>query len=140
MLSYFLRLFILGIVTGLLFGCALGAGRARDLGQWDAINNDPAIRWWYESLMQPDLPKASCCGEADAYWCDDYYARAGKSYCKITDDRPDEPRKRPHRDIGTEIEIPLNKLKYDKSNPTGHGVIFLSRADYVYCFVAPGGV
>jgi hypothetical protein len=47
---------------------------------------------------------------------------------------------RPHIDIGTEIEIPNNKLKWDKSNPTGHGVVFLSRAGYVFCYVQPGGV
>jgi len=43
-------------------------------------------------------------------------------------------------DVGTEIEIPNNKLKWDKSNPTGHGVVFLSREGYVYCYVQPGGV
>ena len=58
---------------------------------------------------------------------------------KITDDRPDEPRGRPHVDIGTEIEIPNNKLKWDKSNPTGHGVVFLTRNGYVLCYVQPGG-
>ena len=54
--------------------------------------------------------------------------------------RPDEPRRRPHIDVGTVVEIPNHKLKWDKSNPTGHGVLFLSRAGYVYCFVQPGGV
>jgi hypothetical protein len=32
------------------------------------------------------------------------------------------------------------KLKWDKSNPTGHGVVFLSRAGYVFCYVQLGGV
>jgi hypothetical protein len=66
--------------------------------------------------------------------------RNGKTYATITDDRPDEPRHRPHIDVGTEIEIPNYKLKWDKSNPTGHGVVFLSRAGYVFCYVQPGGV
>jgi hypothetical protein len=44
------------------------------------------------------------------------------------------------RDIETEIEIPHNKLKWDKSNPTGHGIVFLSRTRYVFCYVQPGGV
>ena len=48
----------------------------------------------------------------------------------ITDDRPDEPLGRPHLDVGTEIEIPNKKLKWDKGNPTGHGIVFLSRAGY----------
>ena len=44
------------------------------------------------SLMQPDVPNASCCGEADAYWADEYYTRGSKSYAKITNDRPDDAR------------------------------------------------
>ena len=60
--------------------------------------------------MQPDVPNASCCGEADAYWADEVHVKDGKTYAVITDDRPDEPRGRPHVDIGTEIEIPNNKL------------------------------
>lgn len=39
---------------------------SRDLGQWEG--HDPAIRQWFKSLMQPDNPNLSCCGEADGYW------------------------------------------------------------------------
>ena len=95
---------------------------------------------WYQELMQPDAPTVSCCGEADAYWADEVHVRGGKTYATITDDRPDEPRGRPHIENGTEIEIPDNKLKWDRSNPTGHGVVFLSRVGYVFCYVQPGGV
>lgn len=114
--------------------------QARDNGQWE--KTDPEIRQWYKSLMQPDVPTASCCGEADAYWCDEYYYSPGKhkAFCRITDDRPDDPRGRPHIAIGTEIELPTNKLKWDSGNPTGHGVVFLSRGGYVFCYVQPGGV
>jgi hypothetical protein len=120
-----------------IFGYLIGDVNARDLGQWGAV--DPQIREWYQALMQPDVPNASCCGEADAYWADDIHVRDGRTYAIITDERPDEPRGRPHVDIGTEIEIPNNKLKWDKSNPTGHGVVFLSRNGYVFCYVQPGG-
>ncbi len=89
--------------------------------------------------MQPDIPTASCCGEADAYWCDDVHVRDGKTFCGITDDRPDEPRGRPRREIGEQHEIPPNKLKWDRGNPTGHAVIFLSRGGFVFCFVQGGG-
>lgn len=109
----------------------------RDVGQWGDV--DQNLRQWYEALMQPDIPTASCCGEADAYFCDDHRVSAGKAVCTITDDRPDEPRGRPHIDIGTVIEIPPNKLKWDKGNPTGRGVIFLSRNRYVFCYVQPEG-
>jgi hypothetical protein len=120
-----------------VFGCLIGGVNARDLGQWDAV--DPGIREWYQALMQPDVPNASCCGEADAYWADEVHVRNGKTYARVTDDRPDEPRGRPHIEIGTEIEIPNNKLKWDRANPTGHGIVFLSRGGYVFCYVQPGG-
>ena len=132
-----LAIAIIGVLLMIFLMFNVRVSPARDFGQWD--RSDP-ITQWYQTLMQPDAPTVSCCGEADAYWCDDYYSRDGKAFCKITDDRPDEPRNRPHRDIGQEFEIPNHKLKWDQSNPTGHGVIFLSRGDYVYCFVAPGGV
>lgn len=111
---------------------------ARDLGQWEAA--EPTVREWYQSLMQPDVPNASCCGEADAYYADEIHVRGGKTYAVITDDRDDASRGRPHVPVGTEIEIPTHKLKWDRSNPTGHGVVFLSRAGYVFCYVQPGGV
>jgi hypothetical protein len=127
-----------GIVLGLAFICVIGVVHARDLGQWE--NTDPAIRKWFQALMRPDVPTSSCCGEADAYWADVIHVRGGKTYVTVTDDRPDEPLGRPHVDVGTEIEVPDEKLKWDKSNPTGHGILFLSRNNYVFCYVQPGGV
>lgn len=125
------------LALALSLGLNCGAAFAHDAGQWEAT--DPKIRDWYQALMQPDAPQTSCCGEADAYWCDEYFARGDKAFCRITDDRPDQPRGRPHVDVGTEIEIPPHKLKWDRSNPTGHGVVFLSRGLYVYCYVQAGG-
>jgi hypothetical protein len=98
------------------------------------------IGHWYQTLMQPDNPSASCCGESDAYWCDKINVRAGKTFCTITDDWDDAPLKRPHVDVGTEVEIPNHKLKWDAGNPTGHSIVFLSRGGYVFCFVQNGGV
>ena len=109
------------MVLVLTFGCVMGTVNARDSGQWETT--DPTVREWYQALMQPDNPNASCCGEADAYWADEIHVRDGRTYAIITDDRPDEPRRRPHIDSGTEVEIPNNKLKWDKSNPTGHGIL-----------------
>jgi len=117
----------------------LGVGAsARDLGQWDAV--DPSLKQWYQALMQPAVPSASCWGQADAYWAAEIHVGYAKTYPTITDDRPDEPRGRPHIEAGTEIEIPNNKLKWDRSNPIGHGIVFLSRNRYVFCYVQPGGV
>src|ERR1700733_12729241 len=124
------------IVLVLAFGCVIGVVNARDLGQWEST--DPTVREWYQALMQPDIPSASCCGEADAYWADSYQVEGDKYVAIITDPRPDEPLRRKHLEVGTKIVVPNNKLKFDKSNPTGHGIIFLSKGDYVYCYVAPG--
>lgn len=113
--------------------------RARDLGQWS--NSDPAISQWYKTLMQPDNEAVPCCGESDAYWADSYEVSPDGEYIAIiTDDRPDEPLRRQHIDVGTRIVIPKYKLKYDQSNPTGHGIVFTTPSLYVYCYVAPGGV
>ena len=130
------------IGAAFVLGCLWSYAWPRDAGQWGSV--DPDVRQWYQALMQPDVPTASCCGEADAYWCDEERASTQGGtlhiYCKITDDRPDGSRGRPHVPIGTEIEIPSNKLKWDRGNPTGHGIVFLSRGGYVYCYVQPGGV
>ena len=111
--------------------------QARDLGQWE--NTDPAIREWYQSLMQPDIPTLSCCKEADAYWCDSFRYEAGKALCTISDDRDDAPLGRSHVDVGTVVEIPQNKLKWDRGNPTGHSIVFMSQNGFVFCFVQGAG-
>lgn len=112
--------------------------RARNLGQWE--NADPQVRGWYQSLMMPDVPTASCCGEADAYWCDDIHVKDSKTFCTITDDRDNAKLGRTPVPIGTEIEIPDHKLTWKDGNPTGHSVVFLSSGGLVYCFVQNGGV
>ena len=40
----------------------------------------------------------------------------------------------------TKIPVPTHKLKWDKGNPTGHGIIFVGLGGQVYCYVVPGGV
>lgn len=135
----YLMLLVASLVALMFIGVAVwSVAHARDLDQWNA--QDLTVRHWYQTLMQPDNPAVSCCGEADAYWADEMRVRNGKAYAVITDDRPDEPLKREHVEIGTEIEVPPHKLKHDQGNPTGHGVIFLSRGGYVWCYVMPGGV
>jgi hypothetical protein len=114
------------------------AVHAHDSGQWE--NTDPQTRKWFETLMQPDNPSISCCGEADAYWADEYEVKEGKLFAIITDTRDDGPLGRPHVAPGTRIEVPQHKLKWDSGNPTGHTVIFLSSGGAVYCYVQNGGV
>ena len=129
---------ILCLAFGVILGCSMREALARDVGQWEAA--DPAIREWYKSLMQPDMPLSSCCGEADAYWANSYLVDGDRYVAIITDSRPDEPLHRRHLDIGTRIVVPNHKLKHDAGNPTGHGIIFLNQYDFVLCYVPPGGV
>ena len=126
--------FLATCLVALVLFLVFSAAKAHD-------EDHPEHHHWYGSLMQPDNPSASCCGLADAYWCDDYFARDGKAYCRITDGRDDAPLRRPHIPIGTEFEIPPYKLKFDqKTNPTGHAVIFVSPTGHVFCYVQNGGV
>src|SRR5512139_496942 len=67
------------LLSALRMGCALLAiccatiSFARDSGQWE--DTDPELRVWYQALRQPDNPQASCCGLADAYYCDKVWSK-----------------------------------------------------------------
>jgi hypothetical protein len=111
---------------------------ARDGGQWEA--NSATVRAWFRELMQPDNPTVSCCGEADAYYADAFEVEGDKYVAIITDTRDDAPLGRPHVPSGTKVVVPNHKLKFDRGNPTGHGVIFISTSRDVLCYVIPGGV
>jgi hypothetical protein len=126
---------LLGVLV--VLGIIAGFANARDSADWETI--PPDVREWYRGLMQPDNYNVSCCGEADAYWADLFeVSSAGEYVAIITDDR--EVTGRPHIEPGTKIVVPNHKLKYDAGNPTGHGVIFMSAAGVVYCYVAPSGI
>ena len=113
---------------------------ARDNG-WE---DTPAEqRKWFQSLMQPDAPAVSCCGEADAYEADDYEVEGDHYVAIVTDERGDvfpSGATRPHVEPGTHIHIPNGKMKWDAGNPTGHGYVFMGAGGSVYCYIAPGGV
>lgn len=133
-----MRIFLAAIVVALLWGAMTMYSKARDNGQWEATDGN--VRAWYRDLMQPDNPRVSCCGEADAYHADSFEADGDNYIAIITDTRPDGPLGRPHIDAGTRVSVPTAKLKFDRGNPTGHGVIFIGVGRQVLCFVAPGGV
>jgi hypothetical protein len=104
---------------------------ARDNGQW---NDTPIhVREWFQSLMQPDNPYMSCCGEADAFEADTFEVDGDHYVAVITDGKGVIP-------SGTRIMVPNQKMKWDRGNPTGHGIIFIGNQGQVYCYVAPGGV
>jgi hypothetical protein len=103
---------------------------ARDNGQWSGQSAN--IRQWFQSLMQPDNPYKSCCGEADAFEADTFDQEDGHWVAVITDGKGVLAN-------GTRFIIPDGKLKFDKGNPTGHGIVFVGDQGQVYCYVAPGG-
>jgi hypothetical protein len=103
---------------------------ARDDGQWS--QQSLQVRQWFQSLMQPDNPYMSCCGESDGYEADDFIAEGDHYIAIITDGRGVIPN-------GTQFIVPNNKLKVDSGNPTGHGIIFIGAGGQIYCYVVPGG-
>jgi hypothetical protein len=108
-----------------------GTALARDNGQWG--NSPINVREWFQSLMQPDNPYMSCCGEADAFEADTFEVDGDHYVAVITDGKGVLP-------SGTRINVPNQKMKWDRGNPTGHGIIFIGNQGQVYCYVAPGGV
>lgn len=135
------RLLRVAAVVALFAGAyaLLSTARARDLGQWDG--QDDTLRQWFISVMQPDNPYQSCCGEADAYWADEVKTGPnGELIAVITDDRDDAPLRRAPMPIGTQIVIPPHKIQFRYGNPTGHIVVFLSSVGTVYCYIQNGGV
>jgi hypothetical protein len=110
---------------------------ARDLGQWDGV--DPLNRQWFNGLMRPDYPNLTCCGVADAYWADSYEVKGDQYVAIITDTRDDIPLGRPHIENGKRVAVPNTKIKSDRGNPTGHGIIFIGAGGEVYCYLPPGG-
>lgn len=113
---------------------------ARDNGWENTPDNE---RKWFQSLMQPDNPAISCCGEADAYEADDYAVEGDHYVAIITDTRDDtfaSGATRLHIPPGTRISIPNQKMKWDQGNPTIHGYVFIGSNGALYCYVAPGGV
>ena len=99
-----------------IFSCLFADANARDLGQRDAVK--PGIRQWYQALMQPDVPNASCCGEADGTGCN-----------RLTKSR------RHHRDRPTNRAAGLTstsepKLKFRTINSSGTDRIPPATASY----------
>ena len=120
-----------------VFVFSVSKAPARDLGQWD--NVDPLHRQWFNGLMRPDNQSLSCCGLADAYWADSYEVKDNQYIAIITDERDDEPLRRPHIENGRRFVVPNSKIKWDSGNPTGHGIIFIGVGLEIHCYLPPGG-
>jgi hypothetical protein len=120
---------VLGIILGLLAAMFIGGVRAHD-------PDHPELNQWYASVKQPDTG-ISCCGPSDAYWCNEG-AKGSQVTCTIDDNRSDKRLSRRHVPNGTVVNIPQHKINKDP-NPTGSAVVWLSPADYVWCFVGISG-
>jgi len=103
---------------------------ARDGGQWQG--QDARVREWFEHLKQPDHPRLSCCGEADAYEADNFEVEGDHYIAIITGHRAVKT-----VPVGSRIQVPNYKMKFDAGNPTGHGIIFIGAQRQVYCYVTP---
>jgi hypothetical protein len=87
---------------------------------------------WFNSLMKPDFPLSSCCGVADEYYVKEYQLSKQDGIAfraiVITHDGRSE----------FAIDVPKEKVIWNRVNPTGHGVIFIENNDWVskvVCFV-----
>lgn len=113
----------------LAVGTLSTATQARDYGgHWSHRAAD--VQRWFQSLMQPDHPRQSCCGEADAFEADRFEVEGDHYVAVITDGRGLMAN-------GTRIPVPNEKMKFDAGNPTGHGIIFIGDEGQIYCYVTP---
>lgn len=91
---------------------------------------------WISKVRQPQS-KSTCCGEADAYIADEWeqgedggwVAIITREYPAIQmDDGEGGSVTLPGMPMGTRIPIPSIRMDAEhQGNPTGHGVVFLSR-------------
>lgn len=109
---------------------ATSGAEGRPDTRWDSA--PVVIQRWFQDLMQPDHPRQSCCGEADAFEADVFEVEGDHYVAIITDGRGVFP-------AGRRIPVPNSKMKFDSGNPTGHGLIFIGPSGQIYCYVTPGG-
>jgi hypothetical protein len=123
-------------VWAAVFVVSICRAPARDLGQWEGV--DPVHREWFNGLKRPDNPSLSCCGLADAYWADSYEVKDDQYIAIITDERDDKPLGRVHIENGKRFAVPNSKIKWDRGNPTGHGIVFIGHGLEIHCYLPPG--
>jgi hypothetical protein len=98
--------------------------------------SDTVYAQWFNSLMKPDFPLSPCCGVADQYYVKQYEPskKDGTAFTAIvvTQDGQSE----------FSIDVPREKVIWDRANPTGRAVIFIDNNDWtsrVVCFVPSVG-
>ena len=95
---------------------------ARDNGQWE--QQPASVRQWFQKLMQPDNPRVSCCGEADAFEADNYEVQEDHYVAIITDGKGVFA-------TGTRIPVPNGKMKWDDPKVKRAMEYFAKMQDYI---------
>jgi hypothetical protein len=114
-----------------ILGIALLAGSA-----WGHDSGTPFADWM-KSLREPDFPLSSCCGPADQYFVREYQPseKDGMAFAAVVLGGHGKP------DFA--VEVPREKVIWDRVNPTGRGVIFIGEGEWggnVLCFVPAVGM
>jgi hypothetical protein len=101
-------------------------------------HEDEAYAQWMKSLMQPDFPLSSCCGPGDQYFVREYRpsGQQGIAFEAVVMGRIGQ--------VDFPIQVPQEKVIWDRVNPTGRGVIFIGEdgewGKPVLCFVPGAGM
>ena len=103
----------------------------------NAHEQNIAFAEWMMSLHQPDNPIASCCGPADQYYAISYSASAEGFNVIIQKEIIDDIFGN-YKSLQT-ISVKEDKVIWDRVNPTGRGVLFMSSNNSVYCFIPGSG-
>lgn len=110
---------------------AAGGAAARDNGQWS--DQPKEIRDWFRSVMRPDSPYQSCCGEADAFDVELAGDNPdGSIATRVLDGKGAIP-------DGTRINVPRSKLQAKYGNPLDNYILFIGSGGQVYCLVPKTG-
>jgi hypothetical protein len=136
-------LLLAGVVAAGTLWCGIGSrDRALAVNYVEPVCSDDVecaqIREWYARVRQPTSTTV-CCGEADAYWTDEYRSlENGSLDVTITDGRIVPNR----MDLnGHHVAVPKDRIDpKHQGNPTGHGIIFVRHysdnayPDFPYCY------
>lgn len=123
-------------ITQVLGCAALFSIILHGLSVWGHDSNTPYAQW-INSLMKPDIPLSSCCGVADQYYVKEYRPsqRQGIAFIAVVTAHDGSS--------SFSVDVPVEKVIWNRPNPTGRGVIFIRDNDWdstVVCFVPSLGL
>lgn len=119
------RLFLLALIAPTI-------ALARPGPQW--ADEPQEIRQWFQSVMEPDNPTQSCCGEADAYEVEMVGNDPDGSIEVRTLAGPYE------YFVGKLYSVPREKMQTRYGNPLDKSILFLSNIGKPLCLIPKSGV